>query len=312
MSLSSDDFYTPKILEGQLTGMIKTKRPGEYSARLRIPVGILTSEAMRGVAALAEKYGRGEIYLTARLGIEIPGVQGEDFPSLREELAAIGVATAGCGPRMRSVVSCKGTVCPRGNVDTFDIAWRIDEKYNDAEVLPHKFKIAVAGCASTCSKPQVNDVGLVGVSEPDCNADLCMMCNVCVDSCQLGALKLTQNGPVLDHVKCVYCGDCIKACPAGAFESVRTGLDLFAGGRWGRRKQVGIQLASFLTPGQAFDVVGEIKEWCRTNGDKKERLGAAMLRAGVDEFQRSVLAGVPKELWVEITPEKVAAFQIFI
>lgn len=311
MSISSDEFYTPKILEGQLTGMIKTKGAGEYSARLRIPVGILTSEIMNELAKLARKYGRGEVYLTSRLGIEIPGISGEDFPALREELAAAGVSTAGCGPRTRSVVSCKGTVCPRGNVDTFSLAWQLDEKYNDAEVLPHKFKIAVAGCASTCSKPQVNDIGLVGVSEPECDADLCTMCSVCVDTCQLDALELSTNAPVLDEAKCVYCGDCIKACPVGAYKSLRTGLDLFVGGRWGRSKQVGIHLATFLTPEQALDAVGAIKSWYKDNGLRKERLGASMLRVGVQNFQEIVLKNIPKEAWLEITPEKLAKFQVF-
>lgn len=133
----------------------------EYSARLRIPVGILTSEVMAAIAGIAREYGRGEVYLTARTEFEIPGISEEDFSDLQEHLAKIGVVLAACGPRMRSVVACKGSVCVHGNIDTFRVAWEIDQRYNNSEVLPHKLKVGVAGCASSCSKPTLNDVGLV-------------------------------------------------------------------------------------------------------------------------------------------------------
>ncbi|MBI5016248.1 MAG: 4Fe-4S binding protein [Deltaproteobacteria bacterium] len=308
MAIDANDFYTPKILDAQLTGMIKTKEPGLYSARLRIPVGILTSGVLEGLAALARKYGRGEVYLTARLGIEIPGIPGESFPALREELATIGVALAGCGPRMRTTVSCKGTVCPHGNVDTFALAWEIDRLHNDASILPHKFKVAVAGCASSCSKPQVNDVGLVGVSEPELDPGPCVGCGLCVEACHLNAVRLEGDLPVFDPARCVACGDCTKACPPAALKPARVGLDLYTGGRWGREKQVGLRIAGTLTPEEAVGAVGRIKGWYAAHGRKKERLGQTLLRLGARSFQEAVLEGVPREKWTAIDSRAEAAF----
>ncbi len=310
MSVKPSEFYTPKVIDAQLTGMIKTVGENEYSARLKVPVGILTADVLETIARLSRAYGRGEVYLTARLGVEMPGIQGDRFPELRQALADEGVALAGCGPRMRTTVSCKGTVCPHGNLDTFRLAWEIERRFNDAEVLPHKFKVAVAGCASTCSKPQLNDVGLVGAADPACRPEACTGCGVCVEACHLGAIRIAGGKAVIDRARCVACGDCAKACPLAAMDTPRTGLHLFAGGRWGRERQIGIRIAEFLTEEEALDTVGRIKAWYRDNGEPKERLGQTMLRIGVRRFQAAVLDEVPREKWTGITPEAEAGFRV--
>ncbi len=311
MSVQPSEFYTPKVLGAQLTGMIKTKGENEYSARLRIPVGLLTADALESLARLCRKHGRGEILLTARYGVELPGVTGEGFEALRQELADAGIGLAGCGPRMRTTTACRGTVCPHGNVDTFQLAWEIDQRYNDAEVLPHKFKVGVSGCASSCSKPQLNDVGLVGAARPECDPEACTGCGVCMEACHLAAVEMDQGLPCMARGACVSCGDCIKACPLAAMRAGRTGVHLFAGGRWGRVKQVGIQIAEFLTESEAIEAVGRIKAWYRDNGEPKERLGQTILRIGPERFQAEVLEGVDRDKWTAIAPEALERFQPF-
>ncbi len=310
MSVDPSEFYTPKVIDAQLTGMIKTVGENKYSARLKVPAGILTAGLLESLARLSRAYGRGEVYLTARLGVEIPGISGDRFPEISRALADAGVSLAGCGPRMRTTVACKGTVCPHGNLDTFQLAWEIERRFNDGAVLPHKFKVAVAGCASTCSKPQLNDVGLVGVAEPAVRAEACTGCSVCVEACHLDAVRIVDGKAVIDRAGCVACGDCAKACPLAAMDTPRTGLHLFAGGRWGRERQVGIRIAEFLAGEEALDAVGRIKAWYRDNGARKERLGQTVLRAGVGRFQAAVLGGLPREKWTRITPEAEAGFRV--
>ena len=51
-----------------------------------------------------------------------------------------------CGPRVRTITACQGSVvCPSGNIDSYDIAKKLDERYFARE-LPHKFKFGVTGC----------------------------------------------------------------------------------------------------------------------------------------------------------------------
>ena len=333
MPVQPTDFYKPKVADGDLAGMIKTKSTGdlftsrlagtrgccqgptgwsEYSARLKIPVGILTSDVMEAIAKIAREFGRGEVYLTARLGMEIPGVPEERLLDLQEELAKVGVQLAACGPRMRSVVACKGTVCVHGNIDTFRIAWEIDQQYNDGTILPHKFKVGVAGCASTCSKPRLNDVGLIGVQEPYLDIGLCNLCGKCTEECRRRVIQIENGMIVLDKEHCVDCGDCARACQPSAIIPFQTGIDLYAGGRWDRIKQTGIRIARFLTETDAIKAVGQIKEWFQKNGKQGERLGAVILRKDLLEFQDEVLQGINRDDWSEITPEAEESFRIAI
>jgi dissimilatory sulfite reductase (desulfoviridin) alpha/beta subunit len=91
--------------------------------------------------------------------------------------------------------------------------------------------------------------------------------------------------------------------------SARTGLDLYAGGRWGREKQVGVKLATFLGQEEALGAIGRIKSWYARNGERKERLGQTILRLGVRAFQAEVLEGVDSTKWAEISTEVEAKFQ---
>ena len=66
-------------------------------------------------------------------------------------------------------MSCKGTTCQYGLIDTFDLSEKLHERfyvgYHGVE-LPHKFKIAVGGCPNMCVKPDLNDLGIVGQRVP--------------------------------------------------------------------------------------------------------------------------------------------------
>ncbi len=65
--------------------------------------------------------------------------------------------------RVRTVTACQGnTICPSGNIDSYDIAVKLDERYFGRE-LPHKFKFGVTGCQNNCLKAEENDVGIKGV-----------------------------------------------------------------------------------------------------------------------------------------------------
>lgn len=51
--------------------------------------------------------------------------------------------------------------------------------------------------------------------------DLCTVCGVCVDRCQMEALRLDGDGIVLDVDRCVGCGLCVSTCPSEALRLVR-------------------------------------------------------------------------------------------
>jgi ferredoxin len=48
------------------------------------------------------------------------------------------------------------------------------------------------------------------------DADACVGCGVCVDRCQVRAVRLEDGLAVVDRERCIGCGLCVTGCPAGA------------------------------------------------------------------------------------------------
>ena len=141
-----------------------------FNGRVITRNGKITAEECAVVAEAAKKFGSGEIAMTTRLTMEIQGVPFENIEPLRQYLKEqAGLETGGTGAKVRPVVSCKGTTCQYGLIDTYALSQKIHERffvgYNQVK-LPHKFKIAVGGCPNNCVKPDLNDVGIVVSGSP--------------------------------------------------------------------------------------------------------------------------------------------------
>ena len=64
-------------------GFMRQKQKGYFSLRIQVVGGNLTSENIRAVADVADKYGKGYVHMTSRQGVEIPFINFENihFPS---------------------------------------------------------------------------------------------------------------------------------------------------------------------------------------------------------------------------------------
>ncbi|MBE6479858.1 MAG: 4Fe-4S binding protein [Atopobiaceae bacterium] len=58
------------------------------------------------------------------------------------------------------------------------------------------------------------------MSKPIIDADECIACGVCVDTCPCGVLELGDTAEVVDEDSCIACGACLDACPAGAITEI--------------------------------------------------------------------------------------------
>ena len=150
-------------------GWLLNKGTETFSARVVTVSGKLTVEQMEVVAAAARRHGRGEVTLTSRMSMEVPGIPLAAIAAFEADLAAVGLSVGGTGPRVRPVVCCKGTLCPHGLIDTFALAEKIHRRFYEGwrdVTLPAKFKIGVGGCPNNCVKPNLNDIGIVGAVLP--------------------------------------------------------------------------------------------------------------------------------------------------
>ena len=88
------------------SGYIFQKDSEHFTVRLRIPGGDLTSEQLMAVGKIAQDWGKGEIHITTRQGIEVPWIKFEDLKEVTRILDEVGTPPGSCGPRVRNVSSC--------------------------------------------------------------------------------------------------------------------------------------------------------------------------------------------------------------
>ena len=59
------------------------------------------------------------------------------------------------------------------------------------------------------------------MAHPVIDADECIACGVCVDTCPAGVLELgDSHAEVKDEDSCVACGSCQVVCPDGAITEI--------------------------------------------------------------------------------------------
>ena len=180
---------------------MRQKQKNNFSLRLACVGGTLTAENLKKIAEVAEKYGDGYVHLTSRQGVEIPFIKLDDIDDVKDDLAKGGCKPGVCGPRVRTVTACQGNaVCPSGNINSYDIAVKLNERYFGRE-LPHKFKFGVTGCQNNCLKAEENDVGIKGGIKVAWQEDKCIQCGVCVKACRESAITLENGKITVDEVE---------------------------------------------------------------------------------------------------------------
>ncbi len=277
-------------------GCLQDKRYDDvFNVRVITRNGKLTSEEQRKVAEAAEKFGSGEVTMTTRLTLEIQGVPYDNLDAVFAFLEEAGLETGGTGSKVRPVVSCKGTTCQYGLIDTFDLSEKLHQLYYigyHGVDLPHKFKIAVGGCPNNCVKPSLNDIGIIGQRVPEIDLSKCKNCKKCQvqDNCPIKVAKLEDGSIRIPMDKCNHCGRCIGKCPFGAVNEAFTGYKVYIGGRWGKKVAEGRPLDRiFTTEEEVIDLVERTILFFRDEGISGERFADTIARLGFDYVQDKLL-----------------------
>lgn len=277
-------------------GFLHNKGTNRFNARVITVNGKITSEQAKCIAEAAELYGSGQIALTTRLTEEVIGIPYDKIPDFQAYLAKSGLETGGTGAKVRPVVSCKGTTCQYGLIDTYALSEKLHylfyKGYRGLN-LPHKFKIAVGGCPNNCVKPSLNDLGIYGQRVPTVNTELCKGCKKCQieAACPVKVPQLVNNKIYIDPAKCNRCGRCVTKCPFHAVDDSTYGYAIVIGGRWGKRVAQGQRLTKiFTSEEEVISVAEKTLLFFAEQGIKGERLSDTIARIGFEKVNEELLS----------------------
>ncbi|MFI0399138.1 MAG: nitrite reductase large subunit NirB [Thiolinea sp.] len=140
------------------------QKDGTYSVVPRMFGGLCTSQQLRDIADIADKYHVPEIKVTGGQRIDMFGIKKEALPSMWKDLSDAGfVSGHAYGKALRTVKTCVGSKwCRFGTQDSTGLGVQIEE-LTWGSWMPHKFKIAVSGCPRNCAEATIKDFGVVCV-----------------------------------------------------------------------------------------------------------------------------------------------------
>jgi sulfite reductase (NADPH) hemoprotein beta-component len=127
--------------------------------------GDATSDQMRVMADLAEKYGHGELRISHEQNVILPHVHKADLPAVHAALKEAGLATANIG-LISDIIACPGMdYCALATARSIPVAQEIAERFEELK-LEHEIgpmKIKISGCINACGHHHVGHIGILGL-----------------------------------------------------------------------------------------------------------------------------------------------------
>ena len=127
--------------------------------------GDATSDQMRAIADLAERFGHDELRISHEQNIVLPHVAQADLPAIYRTLKSIGLATANIG-LISDIIACPGMdYCALATARSIPIAQDIALRYASREAEIGRMQIKISGCINACGHHHVGHVGILGLDK---------------------------------------------------------------------------------------------------------------------------------------------------
>lgn len=143
-------------------GVHPQKQDGLNHIGLVLPVGRLTTAQLRGIAAIATRFGSGTIRLTVWQNLLV-----SDIPDDRVEAACEAIAALGLGWQASNIrgglVACTGNAgCKFAASNTKRHAAELADFLDARIAVDRPVNIHLTGCHHSCAQHYVADIGLLG------------------------------------------------------------------------------------------------------------------------------------------------------
>ena len=129
--------------------------------------GDITSEQMRSVALMAEKYSFGEVRTTHQQNLVLPHVKASDLCALYQELKQAKLADANIG-LITDIICCPGMdFCALATARSIPVSQAISERFADPvkQRTIGEMQIKISGCINACGHHHVGHIGILGLEK---------------------------------------------------------------------------------------------------------------------------------------------------
>ncbi|MBC8015128.1 MAG: dissimilatory-type sulfite reductase subunit beta [Sporomusaceae bacterium] len=275
-----------------------------HSVRVASP-RLVSSEFIRNISTIAEKYCGGFLRFTTRNNVEFLVSDESQLQPLIDELDAKDYLIGGVGLSISNVVHTQGWIhCKSAVTDASGITKGIMDEmvdYFTGKVkVPARLRIAVACCVNMCGACHCSDISIVGIHRtiPIINHELASkICEIptTVASCPTGAIRPNpkEKSIQINGDKCMMCGNCTAVCPAiKIMDPANDGVSIWVGGKVSNARTAPMfsRLAiPFITNNpprwpEVTDAVKHLVEVWAANARDGERMGEWIGRIGWERF----------------------------
>jgi ferredoxin-nitrite reductase len=142
-------------------GVHRQRQPGLNYLGVVLPVGRITSEQMRGLAEISERFGSGILRLTVWQNLLISDVADENVGVCIAAIQALGLGVEASAIR-RGLVACTGNAgCKFAASNTKGHALRLADHLEARVAVDLPINIHLTGCHHSCAQHYVGDIGLL-------------------------------------------------------------------------------------------------------------------------------------------------------
>ena len=145
--------------------------PGKFMLRMRTPSGILSSNQLRVLAEIVQRYGAdGSADITTRQNIQLRGIRLEDIPDIFRRLDEVEMTSTQSG--MDNVRNITGSpvsgIDGSELIDSRELVKKVQDMITNSGEgnyaftnLPRKFNIAIEGGRDNSVHAEINDIAFV-------------------------------------------------------------------------------------------------------------------------------------------------------
>ena len=155
-----DQNVLPHRLSGYSIVTISLKKPGQTP-------GDASSDQMRGLADLAERYSHDELRVSHEQNLVLPHVALGHLPAIFDALTALDLQTANVG-LISDLIACPGMdYCALATARSIPIAQQIAERFSQLglEETVGAMKLKISGCINACGHHHVGHIGILGLDK---------------------------------------------------------------------------------------------------------------------------------------------------